>query len=152
LDYRPGDHVKRLNYHTNDEVGVVTHILPKTFKVRVQWAWGSNAEAPEEIYPVSKIFFPTNVSYNAAYDSWENSKSEREYGIGLPNLPKKHHDAAVHKVALRFSDHIAEISEKAEALKEASVSDIQAYLKLSSIYKGTVSDELLKDVVTFVYG
>lgn len=149
LDYRPGDHVKRVYQFVTDLVGVVTHLLPKSNKVAVQWAHGNELHNPEEIYIVSKTNFPTTVKLDTSYDSWEFRQSEKTYGLGLPKRPKAH-DVA-HKVASKFSEKISFICDEAFICKKASLNDVQAFIKLSSKYKGEVGDETIKYAIHLVY-
>lgn len=150
LNFRPGDHVKRIHQFSTDLVGIVTHILPKANKIAVQWAHGNHTHEPEEIYIVSKTQYPASVSLDTSYDSWENRQSENTYGFGLPKRPKAH-DVA-HKVASKYSDKVSSLAEEAFLCKQASLSEVQAFFKLSSEHKGDVGDELLKYAIHLVYG
>jgi hypothetical protein len=149
-DYRPGDHVKRVHQFSTDLVGVVTHVLPKSHKVGVQWAHGNHIHDPEEIYIVSKSQYPASVSLDTAYESWENSQSEKTYGLGLPKRPRAH--GVAKKVASRYADKISALSDEAYLCRKASLTEVQAFLKMSSEHKGDVGDELLKYAIHLIYG
>lgn len=151
LDYRPGDHVKRVHQFLTDLVGVVTHILPKANKVGVQWAHGNDIHNPEEIYIVSKSQYPSTVNMDTSYGSWENGQSEKTYGQGLPKRSKAHEEVA-RKVASKYSDTMSRLSDEVLVCKQASMNEIQAFFKLSSKHKGDVGDELLKCAIHLVYG
>lgn len=151
LDYKPGDHVKKLN-RTNESqvVGVVTHILPKSGKLRVQWPYGNEQESPEELYKVSPEFFPANVGYDTSYDSHEHRESESVYGNSLPKRPKNNAKLAA-KIAAKHVQATAAIIQEIETLKESKLSSVEAYMQMSKKFAQNVGDSLLKELVSAVY-
>lgn len=150
LDFRPGDHVKAVHQFLTDIVGVVTHVMPKSNKVAVQWAHGNEQHNPEEIYIVAKTQYPATVNLDTSYGSWEMDHSEKTYGQGLPKRSKAHEVAK--KVASRYSEKLSSVSEEAFFCKQASMNEVQAFFKLSSKHKGDVGDELLKYAIHLIYG
>jgi len=153
LNFRVGDHVKKLspsNVNENNVVGVVSHILPKTYKINVQWPYGNTQEAPEEVYKVNPNQFPATVAYDSSYSSWENAQSERNFG-SLPKRPHMEHRLAS-KVSLRHLDKVSSLIAEVEAHKAEKLSALQAYVKLSSKHSKDVGDALLRELVSNVYG
>jgi hypothetical protein len=152
LDYKPGDHVKKLTRNSESQiVGIVTHVLPKSCKLRVQWAYGNELESPEEIYKVSPSFYPTSVGYDTSYDSWENRDSEKNYGTFLPKRPKKNLEPLAEKVASKHLVATSKLVENIINLKNAHLSSIECYLEMSKKYAKNVGDSLLKELVLSVY-
>jgi polyhydroxyalkanoate synthesis regulator phasin len=80
-DFKVGDVVKSVSQDlAANNVGVVTHILPKSNKVNVQWTWGNKSEAPETLLTVPKDWYPPVVKKDTSYSSWETDKSEQMFG------------------------------------------------------------------------
>jgi hypothetical protein len=153
LSFRVGDHVKKLspsNVNDNNIVGVVSHILPKTYKLNVQWPYGNVQEAPEDVYKVSPQQHPATVAYDSSYSSWENTQSERAFG-SLPKRPAMEHRLAS-KVAHRHLDKVSTLAAEIEAHKYAKHSALQAYVSLSSKYAAEIGDSLLRELVSNIYG
>lgn len=153
LNFRIGDHVKKLspsNVNENNVVGVVSHILPKTFKLNVQWPYGNFQEAPEELYKVDPHIFPATVYLDNSYSSWEQLRSEREFGA----LPKRPHmeNRLASTISLRHLDRISKLTSEVEAYRQAKLPALKAYVKLSAKYASEVGDALLRELVSNVYG
>jgi hypothetical protein len=152
LDYKIGDHVKKLTRNNESNiVGVVTHILPKSCKIRVQWTYGNELESPEEIYKVSPTLYPTSVGFDTSYDSWENRDSEKNYGTSLPKRPKKYLESLADKIASRHVNATSVLVENILSMKQANLNELQCYLKMTSKYAKSVGDSLLKELVLSVY-
>ena len=150
LDYRVGDFVKRIGpcWQLHDTVGVVSHVLPKTFKVRVQWPYGNEVMAPEEVYAVNKRMFPATVTFNTAYDSWENRESEKLYGA-LPRRPKQ--GSLDNRIAEEHLLKMAHLTDYASQFKKLEMSGVAAYLKMSSLFGKEFGDTLIREAVSTVY-
>ena len=151
LNYSVGDHVKLVGSGSHREpsaVGIVTHLLPKTYKLNVQWPYGNEQLSPEEVYKVNPEQFPASVSYDDAYDSVENRRSEENYGE-IPSRPKK---SSVDRIIFRHLDKVEKIEQHVEGLKEKRASSLEAYIKTSSNLRAEVGDSLIKEVVDSVYG
>lgn len=153
LNFGVNEHVKKLGpgYTADSEVvGVVTHILPKIYKLRVQWPHGNELESPEDIYLVNKSLIPASSSYDTSYDSYENRESERLYGKIPKGRPTR--SDLVAKIANRYLERVAYIQEEVIKLKNKKVSNLEAYLNLSSRFENKISDPLLKEAINSVYG
>lgn len=63
-------------------VGTVTHVVPSTYKVWVQWPTAHVQESPEDLIKVNPLFYgmPTAIQ-DAGYDSIEKSRSEESRGM-----------------------------------------------------------------------
>lgn len=150
LDFRVGDAVKFIGpgFQNSELVGVVSHLLPKTFKVRVEWPHGNVLHAPEEVFAVNRRLFPATVTYSTAYDSWENRESENMYGR-LPKRPK------VGSIGSRIAEHhlekLAHLTDYAFNFKKMELSGVATYLKMSSIFGTEFGDALIREAVGQAY-
>lgn len=111
-DFRIGDVVKLVSQDlAANHVGVVTHVLPKSNTVNVQWSWGNKSEAPDTLIKVPKDWYPPTVSKDTSYSTWEADKSEKMFG----KLPS---NRIASKVALSYLEKIAEGSDLANKMIE----------------------------------
>jgi len=100
-DFAVSDVVKSVSQDlAANHVGVVTHILPKSNKVNVQWAWGNKSESPETLIKVPKDWYPPSAITDTSYSTWETDKSEKMFG----KLPSNRRASIASKIALRFTD------------------------------------------------
>lgn len=152
LDFKVGDAVKKLTPTStvSDVVGVVTHLLPKIHKIRVQWNYGNEQEDPEMIFRVDPQMFPPGVSRDSSYSSHDLAESEKTYG-SIPKVQRWMHASVVHKVAAKYMDVTASISVEIEQCRSSELTSVQAYLKLSKKYSRNVSDTVLRQLVAAVY-
>lgn len=152
LDFKVGDAVKKLtpNSVVSDVVGVVTHLLPKIHKIRVQWNYGNEQEDPEQIFRVDPKMYPPGVSRDSSYSAHDLAESEKTYG-SIPKVQRWMHASVVHKVAEKFLDVTASLTTEIEQCRSSKLSSVQAYLKLSSKYSKNVSDTVLRQLVAAVY-
>lgn len=148
-DFNVGDVVKLVSQDlAANHVGVVTHILPKSDKVNVQWAWGNKSESPEQLLRVPKDWFPPVVQRDTAYSSWETDKSEKMFG----KLPSNRRASIATRISLRFENRVSSVFNEVVHLKEKSLTSLQSYIRVSSVYSKDLSDEVLKGIVFEVYG
>jgi len=147
LDFRVGDPVKKLSPRDciTDVIGVVSHILPKTYKVRVQWPYGNEAEDPEMLYKVPAHIFPPMGSFNSAYNSYETTLSERNYG-SLPRRPR-----IASRIAVAYVDRIATIVKEIEKYKTAGLPAERAYIEITHRLNKVAGSALLSELVASVY-
>ena len=151
LDFRVGDFVKKIGpgFQMHETVGVVSHLLPKSFKVRVQWPYGNEIAAPEEVYAVNRRLFPATVTHNTAYDSWENRESERLYGA-LPRRPKQ--GSLGLRIADAYISKLAHLTDYAFQFKKMEMSGVATYLKMSSVFGKEFGDTVIREAVSAAYG
>jgi len=152
MDFKVGDAVKKLTpNHVSDTVGVVTHLLPKTFKIRVQWPYGNEVEAPEEIYKVDPKTFPPTVTTDTSYSSHENAESEKAYGA--VHKKEKRTAKIAHAVSEKHFERLSFLESEANTLKvENELSSLNAYVQLSQQYGSKVGDDVIRGAITSVYG
>lgn len=148
-DFHIGDVVKLVSQDlAANHVGVVTHVLPKSNKVNVQWAWGNKSESPETLIKVPKDWYPPTVSMDTSYSTWETDKSEKMFG----KLPSNRRASMATKIALKFDDKVSNLTNEVSHLRSKELTSLQSYLHVSAKYANVVSDEVLKGIVTEVYG
>lgn len=148
-DFNVGDVVKLVSQDlAANHVGVVTHILPKSEKVNVQWAWGNKSESPEQLLRVPKDWYPPVVQRDTSYSSWETDRSEKMFG----KLPSLRRASIATRISLKFENKVSSVTEEVIHLKNKSLTSLQSYIRVSSVYSKEISDEVLKGIVFEVYG
>lgn len=148
-DFNVGDVVKLVSQDlAANHVGVVTHILPKSDKVNVQWAWGNKSESPEQLLRVPKDWYPPVVQRDTTYSSWETDKSEKMFG----KLPSSRRAMIATRISLKFENRVSSVTDEVIHLKANQLTALQSYIRVSSVYSKDLSDEVLKGIVFEVYG
>jgi hypothetical protein len=151
--FSPGDCVRK--FESTSKVtpytGIVTHIVPATYKVWVQWPLEVSAESPETLVRVNPEFFgmPSAIK-DKGYNSYEKNVSEQLYG----RIPKA--ASSVDKMAIRVAHTFATdiigklVTDIAENHKN-KLSDTQAYYRIFKKYSNICSDSILKTSIKKVY-
>lgn len=150
--FKPGDTVKRwiTEQSITPFVGVVTHVVPSTYKVWVQWPIEHSQESPENLIKVNPILgLPVSV-VNTGYDSYEKGVSEKLRGA----IPKR--ILAEEKMAIRVAHTFA--TETVDKLvtdisecHDQGLKDVQAYDRVYRKYSGVCSDYIIRSSVKRVY-
>lgn len=151
--FRPGDCVRKFvtEWNVTPFVGVVTHIVPATYKVWVQWPIEHSCESPETLIKVNpEIYGLPTVLKDKGYSSYEKEKSEQIYG----RLPKKASDQD--KMAIRVAhtfanDVIGKLVNDIVDLQKQGLTDLQTYNRVFSKYASICSDFIVKSSIKRVY-
>jgi hypothetical protein len=131
-------------------LGVVTHSVPATQKVWVEWPTEHTQESPELLIKVNPAIFgmPT-VKQDSGYSSWEKTLSEKMQG----HLPKR---IASEPMAIRIANTFAikivgRLVDDISECKKASLTDVQTYNRLYEKYSSVCSDHILKTSIQKIY-
>ena len=155
-DYRPGDCVKKFStpLHITPYVGVITHIIPATCKVWVQWPTNHSQEDPETLIKVNPVVMGLPVALtDRGYSSYEKTRSLKRYGPGLLPRPRF---AAVDKMAIRIAHSfatsvISKLINDISKCKSDSMTDVQAYNRIYAKYGTVCSDHIIKNSIGSIY-
>lgn len=166
--FKVGDCVKKFitDWNVTPYHGVVTHIVPATSKVWVQWPFANTSESPETLVKVNPLVsgMPTAL-IDRGYDSYEKSLSEQAHG-SLPKRVTPSRDlkrilvpkmaAEIDKMAIRIAHTFAtnvvgKLVESIDDCKKAGMSDVQAYNKVFKDYGDFCSDYIIKSSIQRVY-
>jgi hypothetical protein len=131
-------------------MGIVTHVVPATYKVWVQWPVEHTAESPETLIKVNPAIFglPT-VIHDMGYSSYEKDLSDKNYGI-----PKE--ASGQEKMAIRIahtfaSEIVGKLVNDIVECQEQKLSDVQAYNRIYKKYATICSDYIMKSSIKKVY-
>jgi hypothetical protein len=151
--------------------GIVTQVVPATYKVHVQWPIGNaTPEDPETLIKVNPAIsgMPT-VMLDSGYDSAEKAISERDHGKvphritpsrdltkprALPLMPMMF--SATSKMAIRIAhtfaeDTIGKLVGDICSYKKAGLSDITTYNRIFNKYGSYCSDHIIRSSIGMVY-
>jgi hypothetical protein len=151
--FRPGEYVRKFitDCNVTPFCGVITHIVPATNKIWVQWPIEHSQESPENLIKVNTFCFglPTGVT-DRGYDSYEKALSEKLYG----RIPKEIRETD--KVALRVAhtfatEVVGKLVTDIVTCKNQSLSDVQAYNRIYAKYANICSDYIMKSSIKKVY-
>ena len=151
--YAVGDTVRKFisDQSVTPFLGTVTHIVPTTYKVWVQWPTGHTQESPEELIKVNPAIsgMPTAIR-DMGYDSYEKGISEKFRGVS----PKKMQ--ASDKMAIRIAHTFAStvVDRLVDAIvdaKDQGLSDIKAYNQIYTKFSSICSDYIIRSSVQKIY-
>ena len=132
-------------------IGIVTHIVPSTYKVWVQWPVEHSQESPETLVKVNPVIFgmPT-VRKDQGYSSYEKSISERLHG----QIPKRASEQS--KMVLRIAHTFAttvvgKLVDDIVTHLEKGLSEVQAYNRIYDKYASICSDYIMQSSIKKVY-
>ena len=152
-DFKPGDTVRKF---INDQCvtpfcGVVTHIVPATCKVWVQWPIEHSQESPETLIKVNPFVFGLpSVTKDKGYDSYEKSLSERLYGM----IPKgaSEQDKMALRIAHTFAtDVVGKLVDDIVDQRKNGLSDVQTYYRIFPKYSSICSDYIIQSSIKRVF-
>jgi len=150
--FRPGDCVRKFttSNRVTPYVGTVTHVIPKTYKVWVQWPMGNSQEDPETLIIVTPFVGMPVALQDGGYDSCEKQRSERMFGKAL--RPMTADDKMVLRVAHDFAtDVVGRLLQDVGEYQGKGLNDIQAYNRIYEKYGSHCSDHILRMAVAKVY-
>lgn len=151
--FRVGESVRKFlnDRNVTPFLGTVTHVVPSTYKVWVQWPTAHVQESPEDLIKVNPAIsgMPTAIR-DMGYGSYEKGVSERFRGM----IPKRM--MASDKMALRVAHTFATtvVDKLVDAIveaREAGMSDVQAYNHTYTKFKNICSDHIIRSSVERIY-
>jgi hypothetical protein len=152
-NFRPGDCVRKWvsERAVTPFIGIVTHIVPSTYKVWVQWPIEHSQESPETLVKVNPAIFgmPT-VNKDTGYDSYEKSISEKLYG----RIPKRvlAHEKMALRIAHTFAINVVgKLVDDIVALHDEGLAEVPAYNRIYEKYADICSDHIMKLATQKVY-
>ena len=152
-DFRVGDCVRKFVTDSNVSpfTGIVTHIVPSTYKVWVQWPTANEQESPETLIKVNPLIYgmPT-VHRDLGYSSYEKSVSEKLRGC----LPKR--VMATERMALRIAhtfaiDVVGKLIDDIVSCHDQGMGEVQTYNRVYQKYATICSDYIVRSSVQKVY-
>ena len=174
-----GDCVRKFitDWNVTPYIGVVTQVVPKTFKVWVQWPLGNSPEDPESLVKVSPLMGLPTTLQDCGYDSYELEHSNQQNGQALPKRPninkpsvsmgttpaiqvpgwgKPMQITASDRMAIRIahtfaSDVVGKLVEDVCAYKKKGCSDVQTYNRIFSKYANICSDHIIRSSIEKVF-
>jgi len=155
-DFRPGDVVRKFvtEWNMTPYVGTVSHIVPATQKVWVQWPTENASESPETLIRVNPMVagLPTAMT-DMGYSSYEKTRSEKLFGRA-PLRPRR--VTASEKMAIRVAydfsvNVIGKLVDDICDLKSAGLSDVQTYNRVWDKYGHICPDHQIKMSIERVY-
>jgi hypothetical protein len=164
--FRIGDCVRKFitDWNVTPYIGTVTHILPKTYKVSVQWPLGNTQEDPETLVKVNPaVMGMPSAMVDYGYDSYEKSHSEQDRGQVLPKRPDVHKPVpmpmqitARDKMGIRIahtfaSDVVGKLVEDICGYQKKGCSDVQTYNRIFSKYGNICSDYIIRSSIEKVF-
>lgn len=158
--FRPDDCVRKFisEQAVTPYIGVVTHVVPATQKVHVQWPHGNEAEAPETLVPVNPEIagFPTALT-DASYSSYEKTRSEKQYGRShlAPRslMSRRAGDMMALRIAHTFSTNVlGKLTDEICACQAEGLNDLQAYDRAFRKFGLICPDHLIKFSTCKIYG
>ena len=152
-DFRPGDPVRKFvtEWNVTPYCGIVTHIVPATNKVWVQWPIEHSQESPECLVKVNPAVFglPT-VLKDKGYDSYEKQLSEKTYG----RIPKgaSEQDKMAIRIAHTFAtDVVGKLVDDIVIGHDQGLSDVQTYYRIFPKYASICSDYIIRSSIKKIY-
>jgi hypothetical protein len=131
-------------------IGIVTHVVPATYKVWVQWPIEQTPESPESLIKVNpEIYGLPTVIRDMGYSSYEKDLSNKRYG--LPREASIQEKMAI-RVAHTFATEIVgKLVDDIVDCKNQKLSDLQAYNRVYEKYATICSDYIMKSSIKKVY-
>jgi hypothetical protein len=155
-EFTPGDCVRKfITDHTvTSFTGVVSHIVPATQKVWVQWPTEVASESPETLVKINPAIagLPTALT-DMGYSSYEKTRSDRRFG---PSPLKPRMMTASEKMAVRIAHDFAttvvnKLVDEICACQEESLSDVKAYDRIYRKFGTICSDYIIRSSIKKVY-
>lgn len=163
--FKPGQCVRKFvtEWNVSPYLGVVTHIVPATSKVWVQWPFGAQSEDPEYLIKVNPQVSGMPASFiDRGYSSYEKTLSEQANG-GIPKRRIPSRDrmrpimiTATDKMAIRIAHTFAtktigNLVDDIEGCFKNAMSDVQTYNKIFSKYGTICSDYIIKSSIKKIF-
>ena len=157
-DFCPGESVRKFitEWNVSPYVGVVTQVVPSTYKVWVQWPMGNTQEDPETLVKVNPAIFgmPT-VHRDYGYSSYEKAVSDAARGPALPKRQSRR-VLSTEKMAIRIAhtfanDVVGKLVDEIGVCMRSGFSDVQAYNSLFNKYGSICSDHIIRSSIQKIY-
>lgn len=163
--FKPGECVRKFvtEWNVTSYLGVVSHIVPATSKVWVQWPFGTQSEDPEYLVKVNPTVSGMPTAFiDRGYSSYEKTLSEKAYGA-IPKRVIPSRDrvkpiiiTARDKMAIRIAHTFAtktigSLVEDIEGCLRNGMSDVQTYNKIFNKYGTICSDYIIKSSIKKIY-
>ena len=152
-DFLPGECVRKFvtEWNVTPFIGVVTHVVPATQKVWVQWPVEQTPESPETLIKVNpEIFGLPTVVRDMGYSSYEKDLSDKRYGL-IPKQASSQDKMAI-RVAHTFATGVVgKLVDDIVECKEQKMSDVQTYNSIYAKYATICSDYIVKSSIKKVY-
>lgn len=150
--FKPGDHVRKFvsDQNVSPYSGVVTHVVPSTYKVWVEWPFGNQQEDPSYLIRVSPYQgLPVTVK-DTGYDSYEKGVSEKFRG----RIPQR--VLATNKMAIRVAHTFAtgvvdKLIDSIIACHDKGLTDVQTYNRVYKKFSNICSDYIVKASIMKIY-
>jgi len=153
--FKPGDCVRKFvtEWNVTPFVGIVTHIVPATYKVWVQWPVEHTAESPETLIRVNpQIFGLPSVIKDMGYSSYEKELSQKNFGVGLRPREATGQEKMAIRVAHTFAtETVGKLVDSIVSFQEDGLSDVQTYGKIYEKFGSVCSDYIIKSSIKKVY-
>ena len=152
-DFRPGDTVRKwvTEWNVTPFVGVVTHVVPSTYKVWVQWPIEHSQESPETLVKVNPaVAGMPSCMKDTGYSSYEKSLSEKFRGA----IPKRvlAEDKMIIRIAHTFAENVVgKIVDDVSTCHDDGMTDLQAYDRLYRKYANVCSDYIIRYAIKKLY-
>jgi len=154
-DFRPDDCVRKFISETavTPFVGVVTHIVPATCKVWVQWPTEHSQESPETLIKVNPMFagFPTALT-DKGYSSYEKTRSEKQFGKSSLREASTQEKMAIRVAHTYATTIIGTLVDDIAGFQNEGLSDVQAYNRAYEKYGSSCPDHIIRYSVGKLYG
>ena len=169
-NFKVGDCVRKFitDWNVTPYIGVVSQIVPKTYKVWVQWPIGKSPEDPETLIKVNPLLGMPTTLQDCGYDSYETTHSDQQNGRALPKRPNINKPpvsmpgcmpmqiTASDKMAIRIahtfaSDVVGKLVEDICGYKKKGCSDVQTYNRIFSKYANVCSDYIIRSSIEKVF-
>jgi hypothetical protein len=152
-DFKPGDCVRKFITDRNvvPYIGIVTHIVPATSKVWVQWPIEHAQESPEYLIKVNPdVMGLPSAIMDRGYSSYEKDLSEKLYG----RIPKG--ASSQDKMALRIAHTFAmnvvgKLVDDIVDHQSQGLSSAQTYNRIYTKYSSICSDYIIQSSIKRVY-
>lgn len=150
--FKPGDHVRKFisERSVSPYTGVVTHVVPSTYKVWVEWPIGPMQEDPEFLVKVGPLEGPPVSIRDTGYGSYEKGLSEKFRG----SIPKR--ILATNKMAIRVAytfatNVIGKLVDDIVVCHKSGLNDLQTYNRIYHKYADVCSDHIMRSSVKKIY-
>jgi hypothetical protein len=166
-NFQVGNCVRKFvtDWNVTPFTGIVTQVVPATFKVWVQWPFGNSPEDPETLIKVNPaVYGMPSVCLDSGYGSYEKDVSEKNFGA-IPKRITPSRDltkplmkpiTAADKMVIRVAHTyatmvIGKLVEDICSCREEGLSDVKAYNKIFQKYGHQCSDHIIRSSVEKVY-
>jgi hypothetical protein len=157
IDFQPNDCVRKYvsEKAITPFIGVVTHIVPATCKVWVQWPTEHSQESPETLIKVNPdiVGMPTALT-DHGYSSYEKTRSEKQFGKSslMPRMASTEEKMAIRIASTYATEVIGRLVDDICSFQDAGLNDVKAYNEAFRKYGSTCPDHIIRMTVSKVYG